>query len=50
MNDAPVARVAPGWLKRLWRTVALGPLERRLFWIVFVGLLPLILLSFATLL
>src|SRR5512138_3247321 len=50
MNDVAVATVAPGPLKRLWRTIALGPLERRLFWIVFVGLLPLILLSFATLL
>ena len=29
---------------------ALGPLEQRLFWIVVAGLLPLILLSFATLL
>jgi signal transduction histidine kinase/CheY-like chemotaxis protein len=36
--------------QRLWRTVALGPLERRLFWIVVAGLLPLILLAFATLL
>jgi hypothetical protein len=36
--------------QRLWRAVALGPLERRLFWIVVAGLLPLILLSFATLL
>jgi signal transduction histidine kinase/CheY-like chemotaxis protein len=37
-------------LQRLWRAVALGPLERRLFWIVVAGLLPLILLAFATLL
>src|SRR6185295_8814741 len=37
-------------VQRLWRTVALGPLERRLFWIVVAGLLPLILLAFATLL
>jgi signal transduction histidine kinase len=37
-------------VQRLWRAVALGPLERRLFWIVVAGLLPLILLSFATLL
>ncbi|HET9448937.1 MAG TPA: hypothetical protein VFO35_21890, partial [Steroidobacteraceae bacterium] len=36
--------------QRLWRAVALGPLEQRLFWIVIAGLLPLILLSFATLL
>lgn len=28
----------------------MGPLERRLFWIVFAGLLPITLLSFATLL
>lgn len=34
-------------LQRLWRAVALGPLERRLFWIVVAGLLPLILLAFA---
>ena len=50
MDDAAVATVASGPLRRLRRTVALGPLERRLFWIVVVGLLPLILLSFATLL
>jgi signal transduction histidine kinase/CheY-like chemotaxis protein len=50
MNDAPVAIVESGPVRRLWRTIALGPLERRLFWIVVVGLLPLILLSFATLL
>jgi signal transduction histidine kinase len=37
-------------VQRLWRAVALGPLERRLFWIVVAGLLPLILLAFATLL
>jgi signal transduction histidine kinase len=37
-------------VQRLWRAVALGPLEQRLFWIVIAGLLPLILLSFATLL
>jgi signal transduction histidine kinase len=37
-------------VQRLWRTIALGPLERRLFWIVVAGLLPLILLAFATLL
>jgi len=37
-------------VQRLWRTVALGPLERRLFWIVVAGLLPMILLAFATLL
>lgn len=37
-------------VQRLWRSVALGPLERRLFWIVVAGLVPLILLSFATLL
>lgn len=50
MKDDSVATVAPGPVKRLWRTIALGPLERRLFWIVVAGLLPLILLSFATLL
>jgi signal transduction histidine kinase/CheY-like chemotaxis protein len=50
MNDAPVATVALRPIQRLWRTIALGPLERRLFWIVVVGLLPLVLLSFATLL
>src|SRR5262245_11758492 len=49
MNDAPVATVAASPARRLWRTIALGPLERRLFWIVVVGLLPLILLSFAAL-
>ena len=37
-------------VQRLWRAVALGPLEQRLFWIVVAGLLPLVLLSFATLL
>ena len=37
-------------LQRLWRAVALGPLERRLFWIVVAGLLPLVMLAFATLL
>ena len=37
-------------VQRLWRAVALGPLERRLFWIVVAGLVPLILLAFATLL
>jgi signal transduction histidine kinase len=37
-------------VQRLWRAVALGPLERRLFWIVVAGLLPLVLLAFATLL
>jgi signal transduction histidine kinase len=37
-------------LQRLWRAVVLGPLERRLFWIVVAGLLPLLLLAFATLL
>ncbi|HKQ12564.1 MAG TPA: ATP-binding protein [Steroidobacteraceae bacterium] len=37
-------------VQRLWRAVVLGPLERRLFWIVVAGLLPLILLAFATLL
>ena len=50
MNDAPVAAVASGPVRRLWRTIALGPLERRLFWIVVAGLLPLIFLSFGTLL
>lgn len=50
MNDAPVAAVASSPIRRLWRTIALGPLERRLFWIVVAGLLPLVLLSFATLL
>jgi signal transduction histidine kinase len=50
MNDAPVAAVASSPIKRLWRTIALGPLEWRLFWIVVAGLLPLVLLSFATLL
>ena len=50
MNDAPVATVASRPLTGLWRTIALGPLERRLFWIVVAGLLPLVLLSFATLL
>ena len=59
MNDVPVevaasagaaARAAPGPLTRLWRTVTLGPLEQRLFWIVVAGLLPLILVSFGTLL
>ena len=50
MNDAPVATVESGQVSRLWRTIGLGPLERRLFWVVVVGLLPLILLSFATLL
>ncbi|HKU13652.1 MAG TPA: ATP-binding protein [Steroidobacteraceae bacterium] len=44
------AHAAPGRLVRLWRSVALGPLEQRLFWIVVAGLLPLILVSFATLL
>src|SRR5688572_18183118 len=43
MNDLSAPR-------RRWRAIALGPLERRLFWIVLAGLLPLILLSFATLL
>ncbi|MGH8240180.1 MAG: hypothetical protein ACREXP_24635 [Steroidobacteraceae bacterium] len=37
-------------VQRLWRAVALGPLEQRLFWIVVAGLLPLVLLSFVTLL
>ena len=37
-------------VQRLWRAVVLGPLERRLFWIVVAGLLPLVLLAFATLL
>jgi signal transduction histidine kinase len=37
-------------VQRLWRAVALGPLEQRLFWIVVAGLLPLVLLSFAILL
>ncbi len=37
-------------VQRLWRAIALGPLERRLFWIVVAGLLPLVLLSFAILL
>jgi signal transduction histidine kinase/ActR/RegA family two-component response regulator len=50
MNDAPVATVAFSPVKRLWGTLALGPLERRLFWIVVAGLLPLILVSFGTLL
>jgi hypothetical protein len=50
MNDASVAPVAFRPVQRLWRTIALGPLERRLFWIVVAGLLPLILFSFATLL
>jgi signal transduction histidine kinase/CheY-like chemotaxis protein len=43
MNDLSASR-------RRWRAIALGPLEQRLFWIVVAGLLPLILLSFATLL
>lgn len=46
-TPAPVKR---GWMQRIWRLVVLGPLEQRLFWIVVAGLLPLILLSFATLL
>jgi signal transduction histidine kinase/CheY-like chemotaxis protein len=50
MNGAPVAPVASSPVRRLWRKIALGPLERRLFWIVVAGLLPLILVSFATLL
>jgi CheY-like chemotaxis protein len=62
MNDASIEAAAAstetsavslsraGAVRRLWRSIALGPLEQRLFWIVFVGLLPLILLSFATLL
>jgi signal transduction histidine kinase len=50
MNEVSVAPVASSPVQRLWRTIALGPLERRLFWIVIAGLLPLILVSFATLL
>jgi signal transduction histidine kinase len=53
MNDLSVetsASVEGAAPPRRWRVIALGPLEQRLFWIVVAGLLPLILLSFATLL
>src|SRR5688572_1678413 len=54
MNDASLetapVRAGQGTLQRLWRAVAFGPLEQRLFWIVVAGLLPLILLAFGTLL
>jgi signal transduction histidine kinase len=54
MNDASLetapVRAGQGTLQRLWRAVAFGPLEQRLFWIVVAGLLPLILLASGTLL
>ncbi len=49
-SATPPVPSARGRLARLWRRITLGPLEQRLFWIVVAGLLPLILLSFATLL
>lgn len=49
-DSAAPPRVTRSWMQRIWRLVVLGPLEQRLFWIVVAGLLPLILLSFATLL
>jgi signal transduction histidine kinase/CheY-like chemotaxis protein len=50
LSAETVASMEPAAPRRRWRAIALGPLEQRLFWIVVAGLLPLILLSFATLL